>query len=103
MSVVQVEIKSDVHLMSQEDHERKNDVLMAALSQRFNDFIERYDRDCGADNEWRRTVDVELKTQGDILREISPAYNRGKWIVGVILVGSLGLAVKEFWRHICFK
>jgi hypothetical protein len=86
-----------------DDDRRKDDVIIAQLSQRFQDFVERYDRDCGGMNEWRRTVELELKTQGEILREISPAYTRGKWIVGIIMVGSLGIAVKEFWRHVAFK
>ena len=86
-----------------EDERRKDDVMVAQLSQKFSDFIERYDRDCGGMNEWRRTVELELKTQGEILREISPAYTRGKWIVGTIMVGSIATAVKEFWRHIYFQ
>ena len=68
--------------------------------QRFNDFIERYDRDVGAINEWRRITDLELKTQGEILRDISPAYTKGKWVFGLIAIGSIGVAVKEFWTHI---
>lgn len=83
-----------------QDDGRRDDVLVAQLSQRFNDFIERYDRECGAREEWRRIVDIELKSQGDMLRDISPAYNRGKWIVGLIMIGSIGIAVKSFWAHI---
>lgn len=82
---------------------RSDDFIVAQLSQRFNDFIERYDRDVGALNQWRKTTDDELKTQGNILRDISPAYTRGKWIVGVIMVGSIGIAVKQFWAHIGFR
>lgn len=78
---------------------RADDVIITELSTKFDDFIERYDRDCGALNEWRRTVDIELKSHGDILREISPAYNRGKWIAGIITLGSIGVAVKAFWSH----
>ena len=87
----------------EESKKRKDDILVAQLSQKFNDFIERYDRDMGALNEWRRATDAELKSQGDILRDISPAYNRGKWIVGVIMVGSLGMAVQEFWKHCTWR
>jgi hypothetical protein len=83
-----------------DEKRRADDILVAQLSQRFNDFIERYDRDVGAINEWRRTTDVELKTQGEILREISPAYVKGKWIVGLVALGSIGAAVKAFWAHI---
>jgi hypothetical protein len=82
---------------------RKDDLIVAALSQKFNDFIERYDRDVGALNEWRKNTDNELKTQGVILRDISPAYTRGKWIVGLITIGSIGVAVKTFWAHITWK
>ena len=83
-----------------DDKRRADDILVAQLSQRFNDFIERYDRDVGAINEWRRITDVELKTQGEILREISPAYTKGKWVVGLVAIGSIGIAVKAFWNHI---
>ena len=82
---------------------RSSDIVVVALSQRFNDFIERYDRDCGANNEWRRVVDLEIKQQGEILREISPAYTKGKWVVGLIMIGSVSLAVKAFWTHILWK
>jgi hypothetical protein len=87
----------------EEDMRRKNDLAIEILTQRFNDFIERYDRDCGASGEWRRNTEKILKYQSDILLEISPAYNRGKWVVGLIMIGSVGLAVKSFWNHIFFK
>lgn len=86
-----------------DDYERKNDLAVAALVQRFNDFIERYDRDCGATAEWRRAVEIEIKTHGEILRDISPAYHGSKWIVGLIMIGSIGLAVKAFWSHLAWK
>ena len=89
--------------MSEEDKRRSDDILVAQLIQRFNDFVERYDRDQGAMNEWKRVTEVELKFQGEVLRDISPAYNRGKWVVGIIMVGSLGIAVKEFWAHCTWK
>jgi len=79
---------------------RQDDILVAQLTQRFNDFIERYDRDCGGNNQWRNTVDAELKAQSKILNEISPAYTRGKWIAGLVMIGSLGIAIKSFWSHI---
>lgn len=86
-----------------DDDRRKDDLIVAQLSQKFNDFLERYDRDSGANNEWRRVTDLELKLQGEILREISPAYTRGKWIAGLIMVGSIGVAIKGFWAHIMWK
>ncbi len=96
--------------MTEDDKRRQDDIIVAQLSQRFNDFVERYDRDCGAVNErdrvskeWRDKVDFELKSQSKILEEISPAYNRGKWVVGLIMIGSIGIAIKQFWAHISFK
>ena len=71
-----------------------------ALTQRFNDFVERYDRDVGANGEWRRTIEIKMEEHGKILSEISPAYLRGKWIVSLIALGSIGLAVKAFWSHL---
>ena len=82
---------------------RHTDPMMVALNQRFTDFIERYDRDTGALGEWRRTVEVTLKEQSAILSEISPAYNRGKWVVALVMIGSVTLAVKAFWSHIKFQ
>ncbi len=89
-----------IKVKMEEDSRRKDDIMVAQLIQRFNDFTERYDRDTGALNEWRRTTDLEIGKQGDILREISPAYTKGKWIAGLIAVGSVGVAVKAFWSHI---
>lgn len=85
---------------SEKEPRRIDDVLVGQLIQRVNDFIERYDRDMGALNEWRRATDAELKAQGDILRVLKPAYSGGKWVVGLIMIGSIGLAVKAFWSHI---
>jgi len=93
---------SDEHPF-QDKERRHSDAVLIALTQRFNDFIERYDRDCGAAGEWRRTVEQTLKEQSIILSEISPAYNRGKWIVALVTIGSIGLAVKAFWNHVAFK
>jgi hypothetical protein len=87
----------------EEEFRRKSDVAIALLSQRFDDFMKLYQRDQGAYEEWRRTVDLKLADQGDILRAISPAYAGGKWIVGLIMVGSIAIAVKEFWTHVAWK
>jgi hypothetical protein len=89
--------------MTPEEYTRKNDLAIEVLAQRFNDFMERYDRDCGANNEWRRVTELTLKEQSVILTEISPAYNRGKWVVGLVMIGSVGMAIKAFWQHILWK
>jgi hypothetical protein len=86
-----------------EDYQRKSDLELTSLSQKFADFVERYDRDCGASGEWRRTVEMMLKEHGAMLSDITPAYTRGKWIAGIIAIGSIGIAVKTFWSHIVFK
>lgn len=82
------------------EERRIDDVLVAQLSQGFKDFVERYDRDCGATNEWRRVTELEIKRHGEILNEISPAYTKGKWIAALIAMGSVGIAVKSFWSHL---
>jgi hypothetical protein len=89
--------------MTDEEKRRMDDILVIQLKQKFEDFIERYDRDQGALNEWRRTTETELNEQGEILRSMKPAYNGGKWIVGLIMVGSIGLAVKAFWSHLTWR
>jgi hypothetical protein len=88
---------------NQDVDRRHSDGVLIALTQRFNDFIERYDRDCGANSEWRRMVEATLKEQSLSLSEISPAYIKGKWIVGLITIGSIALAVKAFWSHVAFR
>jgi hypothetical protein len=85
---------------NQDLNRRHTDSMMVALNQRFNDFVERYDRDVGALGEWRRNVDIKIDDHGKILAEISPAYFRGKWVVALAMIGSVGLAVKAFWAHI---
>lgn len=83
------------------DPERRiDDILVVQLSQKFSDFIERYDRDVGGLNEWRSGVDKELRDQSKVLNEISPAYNRGKWVVALVMIGSIGAAIKAFWAHL---
>jgi hypothetical protein len=85
------------------DYQRKSDLELTALSQKFSDFVERYDRDVGALSEWRRMKDAEIIEHAKVLSEISPAYARGKWVAMLVAVGSVGLAVKTFWSHISFK
>lgn len=86
-----------------DEHRREDDRTISALSQRIYDFIERYDRDVGELNGWRRMIEMKLETQGEILREISPAYAKGKWIVGIVMLGSIGIAVKSFWSHLLWR
>jgi hypothetical protein len=93
---------SDVNPHQDQDR-RHSDGMIIALNQRFNDFIERYDRDTGANNEWRRTVEIKMDEHGKILADINPAYLKGKWIIGLIMVGSIGLAVHAFWSHITWR
>ena len=85
---------------NQDSERRHSDGVLIALTQRFNDFIERYDRDMGANGEWRRVVETKLDDHTKMLGEISPAYFRGKWVVALIVVGSIGIAVKAFWNHL---
>ena len=87
----------------QDFNRRHSDSIVIALSQKFNDFVERYDRDCGTNSEWRRTVELKIEKQSELLNEISPAYTKGKWIIGLIVVGSVAIAVKAFWDHIFFR
>jgi hypothetical protein len=82
------------------DHDRRHDSgSLLILGQKFTDFVERYDRDMGASNEWRRTVEIQIKGNSELLAEIAPSYVRGKWIIGIILIGSIGLGVSTFWAH----
>jgi hypothetical protein len=87
----------------QDQNRRHSDSVMIALNQRFIDFVERYDRDTGALNEWRRQIDSTLREQDIILKEINPAYRRGLWVFGLIVIASIGVAVKEFWNHITWN
>jgi hypothetical protein len=89
--------------MTEDEYRRKSDDAIIILTQRFNDFVERYDRDMGANNEWKRTTELELHSQSAALAEISPAYARGKWVIGLITVGSIGVAIKSFWSHLFWK
>jgi hypothetical protein len=93
---------------------RKNDDLIVSVNQKLNDFVERSDRDVGAMNErknieretlmkWMESTDASLKSQGEILNVLSPIYIKGKAVLWVIVIGSIGLAIKSFWSHILFK
>ena len=87
---------------NQDVNRRHSDAVVIALSQRFNDFVERYDRDCGASSEWRKNVEATLKEQSKSLDEISPAYSKGKWVFALVVMGSIAIAVKSFWSHVVF-
>lgn len=42
----------------------------------------------------------KIKDNSEILGEIAPNYRRGMWVVGAIIVGSVGYLVKAFWSHV---
>jgi hypothetical protein len=104
----------DVCPFLSEADRRVDATVIATLSQRFADFIERYDRDCGAANEryrndsetnkeWREKIQDQLNAQKEILSDIAPAYARAKWVIALSIIGSIALAVKAFWKHIMWN
>lgn len=69
----------------EEDHRRRDDVIIAALSQKLTDFIDRYERDYRLALEkdkqdyehtmrWRNQMDAIQKEQSDQLATIVPAH-----------------------------
>lgn len=96
-----------------EDWRRKNDVLMSTLTQKFDDFVGRYERDRKADQTlhdadwhhtqvWRDAHWKLIQENTDFLRLLKPKYTTAMAITMAVILGSVGLAVKWFWNHIKF-
>lgn len=82
---------------------RKDDVIIERLDQKFTDFLERYEKDWQHTQTWRNYHDKMIKEHGDFINDFRPIYRRGLLAVGLIVTGSIAIAVKTFWNHVGWK
>lgn len=86
--------------MSDYDHERKNDVIIARLSQRFDDFMERYDENQNQARAWRLDFSERLSKVEDFIKEFSPMHKKIMGAIVLIVAGSMTYWLKLFWDHL---
>lgn len=82
---------------------RHNDVEIAEFKVMLKNHIERYERDYEYTQKWRNNLSEILQEHTLFINELKPAYKRGIYLVGGLIVGSLTLAIKEFWGHITWR
>jgi len=83
--------------------DRKDDVILERLDQKFTDFLERYEKDWQQTQNWRKYHHDLLSEHSDFINDFRPVYKRVLIAVGLILSGSVGLGIKAFWNHIDWK
>lgn len=107
---------------------RDDDLKLAVLAQKFDDHLDRYDRDSENTQDWRRVLFARnedlaktiaeiarqvstlapglqdatdrLKIHCKFINEISPIYKRLCWVLGVVATASIGVIVVAFFKHI---
>lgn len=80
-------------------HVRQDDIAIAKLAVQFENFTDRYDRDLTETKEWRVSYEKVQKEHTELLAEIAPNYRRGMWVIGLIIVGSVGALIKFISSH----
>lgn len=89
---------------------RSDDVAMAELIVKFQDFTERYERDREDDKkrqnaewqhtqEWRAAHWTKIDENSKLLNEIAPNYRRGILVISTIFVGTIAYVLKALLGH----
>jgi hypothetical protein len=88
--------------MTDDEHEyrRKNDVIITKLQTTVDDFIKQYDRDIQNQNKSLEEIKTTIQTHDEFIRDIKPIYAKGMIALGAFALGSIGISVAWFWRHI---
>jgi hypothetical protein len=89
--------------MSEEYNNRRNgDAQIIQLSQKFDDFVERYERD----TEFTKQSHLEMKAiiagHDEFIRDIKPMYSKMMVAFGAFVLGSIGVGVNYLWKNIHF-
>lgn len=82
---------------------RHNDVILATLNTRFNDFTERYERELLSSYKWREDTTERLKIHCEFVKRVSPVYQRMMWLFALITTSTIGIAVAAFFKHLYWK
>lgn len=86
--------------MSEYEHERKNDIMVARLSQRFDDFLERYDENQNQARAWRNEFSLRLQKVEDFVNDFSPIHKKIMAFLMIVVAGSIGYWLKLFWDNL---
>jgi hypothetical protein len=82
------------------EERRRDDHAVAILAQKFDDFLDRYERDSHqADICRRETLDL-IKAHDNFISKIEPVYSKGMIAVGAFVLGLVGLMAVAVWTHI---
>lgn len=73
---------------------------MAELIIRFNDFLERYERDVRLSIQYREEILKTIHNHEDFIRDIKPVYAKGMMALGAATLAAIGLGVTWLWNHI---
>lgn len=75
-------------------------MVVARIQATLDEFIQRYERDIKSQNiEIAKLMGI-IQSHDDFIRDIKPVYVKGMIALGAALLGSIGIAVHWFWRHV---
>ena len=82
---------------------RKADEQLIRLTQKFDDFVERYERDVSASSLRIAELSVVIKSHDEFIRDIKPMYTKSMVALGAFALGTIGLLVKWVWDHVIWR
>lgn len=82
---------------------RSDDIAIAELVVKLQDFVERYERDWQHTQEWRAAHWKVIDDNSKLLNEIAPNYRRGILVVSTIFVGTIAYVLKALLGHFTWK
>lgn len=83
-----------------DEFRRMNDVEVAKLITRFDDFIARYERGEAANSIHLAEIILTIKAHDDFVKTIKPIYDKGMIALGATVLGIVGLATHWLVSHI---
>lgn len=79
---------------------RLTDPLLIALNQRFQDFIERYERDQRNSTEWREALLRRFDPMEKFFETVKPWHTRALYTISLAVIGTVAYWIKWFWDHV---
>lgn len=83
-----------------QEHHRKNDIQVATLLAKFDDFVSRYERESQINKDRMEELITTIKGHDEFIRDIKPIYAKGMVALGAAGLASIGIAVHWIWGHI---
>lgn len=79
---------------------RRDDLAIAELTIKFQDFVDRYEREIELARIERLDLTAIIRSHDEFIREIKPMYSKGMIALGAFIIGSIGIATTWLWSHI---